>query len=111
MLLEESVQHDQLMSRWRRGHLELSAFDPVERGVRRPGLTYGVSHSDESFTAAHDTEEDPQHILEPVSVRVAVLLLVGLLVTILALYPPEAGAAVVGAATAVALLAEVTARK
>ncbi|GGP42920.1 hypothetical protein GCM10010247_13990 [Streptomyces calvus] len=38
-------------------------------------------------------------------------LLVGLLVTILALYAPEAGAAVVGAATVVALLAELTARK
>jgi hypothetical protein len=49
--------------------------------------------------------------MEPASVRVAVLLLVGVLVAILALYAPEAGAAVVGAATVVALLAELTARK
>ncbi|MFF3019503.1 hypothetical protein [Streptomyces sp. NPDC057939] len=49
--------------------------------------------------------------MEPASVRLAVLLMVGVIVTILALYAPEAGAAVVGAVTVVALLAELTSRK
>lgn len=46
--------------------------------------------------------------VQPSSVRFAVLLLVGVLVTAVTLYAPEAGAAVVGAATVVTLLAELT---
>ncbi|MCQ8774039.1 hypothetical protein [Streptomyces telluris] len=49
--------------------------------------------------------------MEHVSVRVAVLLLIGVLITGLTLFAPEAGSAVVGAATVVTLLAELTARK
>ncbi|MGW2107617.1 hypothetical protein [Streptomyces sp. NPDC001948] len=44
--------------------------------------------------------------MKDASVRAAVLLLVGVLVTALTLYAPEVGAAVAGAATVVTLLAE-----
>ena len=49
--------------------------------------------------------------MEDTNVRAAVLLLVGVLITALTLYAPEVGAAVVGAATVVTLLAELIARK
>ncbi|MGK5548426.1 hypothetical protein ACSNOH_27405 [Streptomyces sp. URMC 127] len=49
--------------------------------------------------------------MEHASARVAVLLLIGLLVTALSLFQPEAGSAVVGAVSVVTLLTELTARK
>ncbi|MFC9947858.1 hypothetical protein [Streptomyces pratensis] len=49
--------------------------------------------------------------MEDTKMRAAAFLLVGVLDTALTLYAPEVGAAVVGAATVVTLLAELIARK
>jgi hypothetical protein len=48
--------------------------------------------------------------MEQISVRLVVLLLVGVLVVALTLYAPEVGTAVVGATAVVALLAQFIAR-
>ncbi|MEU3752444.1 hypothetical protein AB0H17_06670 [Streptomyces olivoreticuli] len=49
--------------------------------------------------------------MEQISVRLVVLLLVGVLVVALTLRAPEVGVAVVGATTVVALLAQLMARE
>ncbi|WP_414170043.1 hypothetical protein ACMATS_33470 [Streptoverticillium reticulum] len=49
--------------------------------------------------------------MEQISVRLVVLLLVGVLVIALTLHAPEVGTALVGATTVVALLAQFTGRE